>query len=284
MGKKIYKIIENATSFLKQHNIKEAKFDAEILLSYVLNIEKNYLYFKLNDTISNLQYKFFTSFLERRAKKEPVAYIVGEKGFWSLNLKVNQNVLIPRPETEILVEKTLTFIKQDNQKILEIGTGSGAIILSLAKEKPKNTYFANDISKYAISCAKRNKERNKIKNELFFFISDVFSNLNKDEKFDIIVSNPPYIKKDEIKNLQDEIKYYEPLTALDGGKDGTSIIEKIIMDAPNHLKPNGVLLLEIGFDQKEMVLEIGKKTKFSYLDCIKDYSKNDRVAIMKLNN
>ena len=284
MGKKIYKIIENATSFLKQHNIKEAKFDAEILLSYVLNIEKNDLYFKLNDTLSNLQYNFFTSFLERRAKKEPVAYIVGEKGFWSLNLKVNQNVLIPRPETEILVEKTLTFIKQDNQKILEIGTGSGAIILSLAKEKPKNTYFANDISKDAISCAKRNKERNKIKNELFFFISDVFSNLNKDEKFDIIVSNPPYIKKDEIKNLQDEIKYYEPLTALDGGKDGTSIIEKIIMGAPNYLKSNGVLLLEIGFDQKEMVFEIGKKAKFSYLDCIKDYSKNDRVAIMKLNN
>lgn len=269
-----FKIINEATIYLKKFNIENPKFDSELLLSYAIGVEKSNIY--LENSISSEAYRKFATFIKRRAKKEPVAYIIGEKGFWSLDLKVNKNVLIPRPETEILIQKALPLIKSGDS-VLEIGTGSGAIILSLAKERPQCQFFASDISVSALSCAKENSFKNGLQNKVVFFVSDLFSNVSNNQKFDIIVSNPPYIKNSDIENLQDEIKNYEPKIALEGGSDGLLIIRNIIINAHKYLKKNGRLILEIGYDQEQAVFEIAEKNRFSNIEFTKDYAGNTRI-------
>ncbi|NNK84868.1 MAG: peptide chain release factor N(5)-glutamine methyltransferase, partial [Desulfobacterales bacterium] len=228
--------------------------------------------------------------IKRRVAREPVAYITGVKEFWSLELAVTKDVLIPRPETECLVEASillLSAVSAGNSKlkpmqILELGTGSGGIILALAKEQPNHLYFASDCSIDAVRVAKNNAMKNNLNEEVLFFVADWESSLNhKNISFDLIISNPPYIPTGDLAGLQPEIFKNEPLGALDGKEDGLSSLKHIICSAHKLLKRYGTLILEIGHDQKAAVGRIIEKCgQYENIAFSKDYSRYDRVVQM----
>jgi len=226
----------------------------------------------------------FKTLIQRRIRREPVAYILGVKEFWSLDLEVTEDVLIPRPETECLVEKALAFLSRPAEsqswRILDLGTGSGAIIIALASQQPRHSYFASDRSIQAVRIALRNARRHNLDERIHYFNADWLAPLNqKKSAFDMIVSNPPYIPSRLIEGLQPEIHGYEPMAALDGNDDGLGCFDVIIGSAHRFLKPGGVLLLEIGHDQLDEVCRIG-------IDCGhyddfgsgQDYAGHDRIV------
>ena len=219
----------------------------------------------------------FNKYLHRRSKKEPIAYLLGEKEFWSKKFFVNKNTLIPRPETELLVEKLATIFKKKRITILDIGTGTGCIIISLLSELKNSTGIAVDISREAIIVAKKNACKFKLSNRIKF-LHKPFEKLYR-KKFDLIVSNPPYIRRKDIKNLSDDIKKFEPKMALDGGNDGLDLIKKIIYKSKKILKINGTLALEIGNEQIDKVSKILTDNKFRISCVIKDYRNNIRCVI-----
>ncbi|MGD8523667.1 MAG: peptide chain release factor N(5)-glutamine methyltransferase, partial [Desulfobacterales bacterium] len=229
----------------------------------------------------------FKVLLKRRIKREPVAYIVGTKGFWSIDVLVSSDVLIPRPETECLVERAIAALSDDSssrtKRILELGTGSGAVIVSLAAHYPMHSYFASEISYAAIQIAYRNARRHQLENKIHFFSGDWLAPLRLDNYFfDLILSNPPYIKTEAVAKLQPEIVAFEPIIALDGGSDGLDSIKQIVQAAHQYLKPGGTLMLEIAHDQKEGIHRI--MTQCGHYDsfvCRKDYSGDDRIVEMR---
>lgn len=214
--------------------------------------------------------------IEKRLKHIPLAYIFGKTEFYGLNFIVDENVLIPRIDTEILIEKLIDEInaRSGDIEILDIGTGSGAIAVTVAKET-KVKVTAVDVSPKALEIAKQNAKLNQV--EVEFILSDLFENVGE-RKFDIIVSNPPYIETDEIDKLMPEVKDFEPILALDGGESGLEFYEKIVNSAPKFLKPNGKLFFEIGYNQGESVPNL-MKGEFKNIKVIKDYSNNDRVVM-----
>ncbi|MBT3312953.1 MAG: peptide chain release factor N(5)-glutamine methyltransferase [Desulfobacterales bacterium] len=257
----ILKILEWTTSFFKSYDIDSSRVTAEILLAYVLKIERIDLYLQYDQPLNRDELEMFKELIKRRAGREPVEYIVGSRGFWSLDMTVTNDVLIPRQDTETLVEEALSFIPEEKKevprRILDLGTGSGAIILALASERSGNVFFASDRSYTAIKQARYNQRVNSIEDTIHFFSGNWFETLNENsQKFDMIVSNPPYIRSGDIKKLQPEIVFHEPLIALDGGEDGFCEIRNIIYSAYKFLKKNGYLLLEIGHDQKDGVQEM----------------------------
>ena len=251
---------------LKVNNIQEPSLKARLLLQYILNKPRQYLIVYDNEQLTLRQEVNFFKGIKKLAKGIPL-----------------QHVLIPRPDTEILVEEVIKIAKRINaKKILDLCTGSGAIAISLAKYIEDSQITAVDISDKAISVAKLNAKNNNVENQITFVESDLFKQLPK-EKYDIIVSNPPYIKKEIIKSLDKEVQN-EPKIALDGGYDGLDFYRKIISKADEYLKFNGYICLEIGYDQKEDVLEL-LKNEGKYVDtsCKKDLFDNDRVIIARLN-
>jgi release factor glutamine methyltransferase len=227
----------------------------------------------------------FKTYIKRRINREPVAYIVGAREFWSMDLVVTKDILIPRPETECLVESTLSFpeLGSGPKRILELGTGSGAIILALASERPEYIYFASDSSVEAVKLAFMNAKIHHLDGKINFFAGDWLEPLkNSGKLFDMIISNPPYIRTFDIPDLQPEIYKYEPLMALDGGKDGLDSIKRIIFEAHAFLVKKGILLLEIGHDQKEQIKEIIDDCG-NYEDIVfkKDYSGHYRMVCMR---
>ena len=222
-----YKTLNKASEILKNHSIKTAQLDAEIILSSVLNLKREDLLLNLENKISENEYKYFLNLIYRRKKKEPVAYLIGYKEFWKEKFIVNSDVLIPRPDTETIVEEVLKKIPINSSKnILDIGTGSGCIALSILKERKKTFITAVDISKNALKVAKVNAKIQQLENRIKF----INSNIDKfcTGKYDIIISNPPYIKSLSIKNLEEDIWLHEPKIALDGGNDGFSQIREVI--------------------------------------------------------
>jgi len=215
--------------------------------------------------------------LLRRSKKEPIAYLLGEKEYWSKNFFVNKDTLIPRPETELLVNKLVTIFKKKEITILDIGTGTGCIIISLLSELKNSNGMAVDISRKAILVAEKNANKFELSDRIKF-LHKPFENLYG-KKFDLIVSNPPYIKRKDIKNLSDDIKKFEPKMALDGGNDGLDLIKKIIYKSKKILKINGTLALEIGNEQIKKVSRILIENKFRINCIIKDYRNNVRCVI-----
>ena len=236
-------LINIGSLLLKKKNISSHTLDSEILLSNTLKKTREELLINLNQKINEKNILKFRSYLNRRLKNEPIAYILEEKEFWSKKFKVNKDTLIPRPETEILVDKLITIFMGKKLSILDIGTGSGCIIISLLNSLIKSKGIGIDVCKKAIITAKKNSNNFNLQNRLKFF-NKSFTKMF-DQKFDLIVSNPPYIMRKDLKNLSDDIKRYEPRIALDGGNDGLDLIKKVIYKSRQILKIKGTLALEI---------------------------------------
>ncbi len=275
-------IVKKGSRILKSHNISSSQLDAEILLSKVLNVERVKLLLK-QFYLNKAQEKKFYDLISRRSKSEPVAYILKNREFYSLNFFVNKNTLIPRPETEIIVDKILKIYKGKKIKILDIGTGSGCIIISLLKNLKNSSGVGIDISREALNIAKMNSrillknQSNRIK-----LFNRSIENFETGRKFDLIISNPPYILSNSIRSLVRDIKDYEPKLALDGGKDGLDVIEKVIYKSTKLLKLNGSLAIEIGNKQYLSVKKILEKNKFRKTFILKDFKENIRCIIAKL--
>ena len=274
----INSILNDSEKVLSDYYIKTSKLDAEILLSSVLkkNIKEIIIDDRIN--INQRQLKLYNDLVTRRKYGEPVAYILNKKEFWKYNFYVDRSVLIPRPDTEIIIEEALKLLKKDEKKlVLDIGTGSGCIIISLAKERPNLYGSAIDISKKAIKVAKINAKIHQLGNRINFYNSSV-DNFFKG-KYDLIVSNPPYIKNFKIKCLDKDIFCYEPLVSLNGGLSGSFVLNKVIKKSSSLIKIGGKLVLEIGYDQRFEIMKLLRNNGFYLIKIIKDYAKNDRCVI-----
>ena len=274
----IQSILNMGSSFLKENHINSHQIDSELLLSKVLNKNREYMFLNHTETLNNELLKKFKVLLNRRKKKEPLAYILNHKEFWKNSFYIDKNVLIPRPDTEILIEEILKLYNKDrNLSVLDIGTGSGCIIISLLKDRLRFYGTAIDISKKAINIAKYNAKMHQLTHRIKFYKTSV-DNFFKG-KYDLIVSNPPYINRLSLKYLEKDILGYEPIQALEGGLDGFNVFNKIIKMSSILLKKGGKLVLEIGFDQKTEMLRILKKKNFFLNKTVRDYSGNDRCII-----
>ena len=271
-------VLNQASKILDNSSSTSPKLDSEILLSEVIKKNREYLILNSNHILKKENIKLFNYLLKRRKKGEPIAYLINKKEFWKQNFYINQHVLIPRPDTELLVEETLKLFNASSKlNILDIGTGSGCILLSILNERKNFFGTGIDISKKAINVARFNAKIHQLSDRVKFYNSDVDKFLIG--KYDLIISNPPYIKKEDLKCLEVDVKNFEPKLALDGGKDGLSKIIKVINKTSMLLKRNGKFVLEIGFGQKNRILNILKKNNFFINKILKDYGKNDRCII-----
>jgi release factor glutamine methyltransferase len=283
----IIKLIQWAAGYFKSHDIDSPRATAEILLAHALGVKRIELYLGFDQPLNPDELEHFKTLIKRRLEREPVAYIVGQKEFWSIDLEVNRDVLIPRPETECLVEKALAHLDArshtESKLILELGAGSGAVLLAMASEEPRHSYLGTDISVDALRVARRNAVRNNLHKKIHFIAADWFAPFRMQTGlFDMIVSNPPYIKSGDLPGLQPEIYAYEPLLALDGDTNGLGGLQHIIQCAHLFLKPAGVLLLEMGHDQKDSIKTmIAEISKYENIVFYKDYSGYNRVVEMK---
>ena len=274
----IQAVLNMGSKFLKQNSINSYQIDAELLLSKVLNKKREYLFLNNKQNLSNDLLDQFKALLNRRKQKEPIAYILNHKEFWKNSFYVDKNVLIPRPDTEILIEEVMKIYNKDRRlSVLDIGTGSGCIIISLLKDRPKFKGTAIDISKRALNIAKYNAKIHHLSNRIKFYKSSV-DNFFKG-KYDLIVSNPPYINSLKLKYLEKDILGYEPIQALKGGVDGFSVFNKIVRMSSKLLKKGGKLVLEIGFDQKREMIKLLMKENFFLNKTVKDLSGKDRCVI-----
>ena len=265
---------------LRENKIQSYKLDSEICLSKTLNKKREEIITNLEQKITTNNCKKFQKLIERRYLKEPIAYIFEEKEFWSKIFKVTKATLIPRPETELMVDQLTKIYKNKNIYILDIGTGSGCILISLLEELKSSKGIGIDVSNKALKIAKENQQNYRSGKRIKFFqksLSD-FKNFN----FDLIVSNPPYIARGALKNLDEGIRNYEPIIALDGGNDGLDVIKKVIYKAGEILKLNGLLALEIGNGQYREVSKLLFCRKFRIEYKIKDYKENIRCVISRL--
>ena len=253
--------------------IEDAESDARILLEYAANIDRSYYYLHMNDPISEADAALYASLLHRRVKREPVQYLTGEAPFYGNVFRVTPDVLIPRQDTEILVEEAEKRL-MPGMLVLDLCTGSGCILLSLLKKHSVKGIGA-DISAAALKVAEQNQ---KLLNRRAAWIqSDLFSEIGG--KFDVIVSNPPYIASDVLRTLQPEVRDHEPETALDGGSEGLEILTRIIREAPDHLYSGGWLLMEIGYDQGKAVTQLLQEQHFEEIEIVRDLEDRDRVAV-----
>ena len=278
----ILKLINSGSKNLRKKLINSYKLDSELILSNILKKSREHVLISLDQNISKKTISSFNKLIRRRAQKEPIAYIFKEKEFWNRKFLVNYDTLIPRPETELVIEKTLEYFKGKKPFVLDAGTGSGCILLSFLEENKGSKGIGIDVSKKAINVAYRNSknfgltERSKFYNKC---ISEIYG-----YKFDLIISNPPYIASFEIKNLSEDIRRYEPRIALDGGNDGLDVIKKVIYKSRSILKKKGMLALEIGNGQYRKVAEILRLNNFRDKFLIKDYQDNVRCIISILEN
>lgn len=293
---------------LKQNNIEEPNLKAKIIIAHTLKIKKEQLLIQNKRKLTEEELKQINENNTKLIQGKPIQYITNSQEFMGLNFYVNEDVLIPQPDTEILVEETIKLIKKyklnnvgvdhlddpskttyqsmsNNIKILDLCTGSGCIAISIAKlmsnivgnDAISPQIIATDISEKALKIAKTNAKNNNVENKIKFIKSDMFKNIN--EKFDVILSNPPYIETNTIKTLSKEVQN-EPKLALDGGKDGLNFYRIIAKNAHKHLNKNGIIMLEIGYNQRKAVTQIFEETKkYKNIECKKDYSNNDRIII-----
>ena len=274
----IRQAIKEGFKELKKNNIYSSLLDSEILMSKVLNKNRDYIILNSEINLKNKEFNHFKSLINERIKGKPIAYITGSKYFWKYEFKVNQNVLIPRPDSELMVEQILKIYKNKTYlSILEIGIGSGCILLSILKEKKGFIGTGVDISSESLKVCKNNINKLGLSNKINLFKSDV-DNFNYG-KYDLILSNPPYIKKTDLKYLEKDVIKFEPEVALNGGLDGLSEIRKVINKSSELIKKNGKLIIEVAFNQKLKVKNLLKEKGFYINDAYKDLGNNDRCII-----
>ena len=276
----ILQLINQGSEDLRCNEILSHKLDSELILSSLLSKQRENLLTHLDQEVSHKIVKNFKKLIARRSTREPMAYILKNKEFWSKNFFVNRNTLIPRPETELLSQKVIEIFKNKKIFILDVGTGTGCILLSILSELKNCRGIGLDISKKAIDVAKINMKKHNLSSRSKFYVRQ-FSNIYG-YKFDLIVSNPPYIKNSDIKNLSDDIKKFEPKIALNGGNDGLDVIKKIIYKSKTILKKLGTLALEIGNGQHCKVSQILNDQGFRNKVLVKDYQNNIRCIIARL--
>ena len=273
----IQNALKKGQSILIDNNIISAKLDSEILMSQAIKKSKKFIILNLHKEIKKRDLNYFDNLIQQRAKSKPIAQIIKKKDFWKYEFIVNNNVLIPRPDTEILIEQALKLVKNKNRlQILDIGIGSGCILMSILKEKKNFIGTGIDISNKSLQISKVNGHKLRINNRLRLFKSNI-DNFNTG-KYDLILSNPPYIKKNNLKCLEKDISF-EPKQALDGGLDGLSEIRKVINKSSELIKRNGHLIIEIGFDQKNKVKQILRDKGFYIKKTVKDLSNHDRCIV-----
>lgn len=270
--------IEKGEKSLKYVGIMDAKTDAWLLLTMACKIDHTYYYMHMDEDMTQEQAHEFASLIDKRCERIPLQYITGEQIFMGLPFTVNSNVLIPRQDTETLVEEALKIVKPE-MKILDMCTGSGCVLISILKNVVNVEGYGYDISKQAIIVAKENAKKNGV--TATFEHSDLFENVS--EKFDIIVSNPPYIRTDELHTLMPEVAEFEPRIALDGKEDGLYYYRKMIAECTDYLKLGGYLLFEIGHDQGRAVSDMMTYARFEKVNVVKDLAGNDRVVIGEKN-
>ena len=274
----IENILNEGIDVLQKNKIANPQLDSEILLSNSIKRDKKHIILNPKEILNSEQLEKFNSLIERRKKGEPIAYLINKKEFWKDEFFVNKDVLIPRPDSELIIEQVLKIYSKDVQlQVLDIGTGSGCILLSILKERSNFYGTGIDISKKTINVSKFNAKQLNLTNRVKFFHSSV-DNFNNG-KYDIVVSNPPYIEQFSLKYLEKDVVNFEPKLALSGGFDGFSKIRKVINKASILIKKNGKFILEIGFNQKSKVIKILKEEGFYVNKAIKDYGNNDRCII-----
>lgn len=272
---KIKELLENAVKKMERYQIEDAYRKARILLMNRLKIQKEQLFSYLDKEATSDQIQWYENAVDMLCFGKPIQYMINEQEFMKMKFYVDESVLIPQPDTETLVEEAILCL-QGKQKVLDLCTGSGAIAVSIAKYT-KAQVTASDISRNALEIAKKNAKNNEV--DVCYVLSDLFENIQG--KFDMIISNPPYIKTNVIPTLSKEVQK-EPHLALDGGTDGLVFYKKIAKEADLYLVSNGYLLLEIGYDQKDRVIELFQQTnKYDKIECIQDLEGNDRVIKMK---
>ena len=270
--------VEFGTKCLTDAGVPDAALDAWYLLQMVCKIERSYYYVHGEEDITQDAQKEYEIAVQKRAEHIPLQYIIGEQEFMGLRFKVNSNVLIPRQDTETLVEQVLKIVKP-GMKVLDLCTGSGCVLISVLKNAPELTGMGSDISKAALLVAKENAKLHEVDAE--WVRSDLFDNIT--ETFYVIMANPPYIPTGEILSLMPEVRDFEPENALDGGADGLDFYRKIAGQVKDYLNPGGYVYMEIGYDQGEAVSELMRNAGFTEVEVIKDLARNDRVVKGKGN-
>ncbi|MGC8657714.1 MAG: peptide chain release factor N(5)-glutamine methyltransferase [Desulfomonilaceae bacterium] len=274
----IKEVLNWTTQYLREKGCDTARLDAELLLAHSLGINRLRLYVNYDRPLSESERVNFRKLVKRRAAREPVALITGWKEFWSLKIAIMPGVLIPRPETELLVETILEESRQiPNCSLLEIGCGSGALVCAIASERQDFALYACDISLDALKCASNNASKLVSSNPIYLFASDLLESVRSIPLFDIIYSNPPYVPSGEINSLEPEIRYFEPRRALDGGVDGLETIRRLISMSRHTLKPKGKIIMEIGDSQSEDVSELLRLNDFHHIKTFVDLAGKCRV-------
>jgi release factor glutamine methyltransferase len=277
----IKRLLEEGAILLKQSNIDSYRVDSRVLLSKVLKLPQEEIILSYDGEVSNNTQEEFFKLVARRQKKEPISYITGIKEFYSMDFFVDQNVLIPRPDSESLVEGVLQNIEKDKKvKILELGSGSGCLILTILKYMKNASGVAVDIKEGALKVAKKNYQNLKLNNKIEFIKSD-WNDLKIDGEFDIIISNPPYIKSQDLHDLQEDVREYEPNIALEAGEDGLDAYRSLGPIIRRHLKESGLVFLEFGEGQGDYVKDIMLEYGLSSQKIIKDLSHKDRCMLFK---
>jgi len=280
----VRELLSISTQYLKEKGCASARLDAELLLGHVLAMSRLDLYLNLDKPLVSKEVDLYRECIGRRGRREPVAYITGTKEFYSLPFTVTPAVLIPRPETELLVEKVVQLGKaclaqgKQEVRILDLGTGSGAIAVTVALQDPAFRVTAVDVSAEALAVARQNAQHHEVAGQIEFVASDLYSQV--DGRFDIICSNPPYLTQEEMDSLQPEVSF-EPAAALAGGEDGLAFYRRIFPEAPPHLSSPGWVVVEIGAAQGSAVAEAAAASGFVVEECLKDYGGRDRVVVAK---
>jgi release factor glutamine methyltransferase len=281
----IRRLLEWTTQYFASKGFEAARLEAEILLAHSLGCQRTQLYVQLDLEPTEAQRTAFRSLVKKRAERCPVAYLVGKRDFYLLTFEVTPAVLIPRPETEQLVLEALAILKPlTAPRVLDIGTGSGCIAISLAHQQPKADVTAIDISADALAVAQRNAEKHQVASRMRFLQGNLMAPLDANERFDLIVSNPPYIAESEYAELDADVRDFEPKLALVSGQNGLEVYQQLIPAAKRFLKPGGALLLEIGYQQDQTVAELLTQSGFQSVKLFRDFQRHPRVLLGRVGN